>query len=262
MLETASPRMSLEDCSSGVYRIEGSGNNIKVIVNRQSAVFRAFKNPLFLLGMLRLEAQTLSENSDAQSLITKRNKVWEEFVDSHSTTRDVKRISFNDTLPNHLANLRNTIMREFSERFQFTALSILSPFLTNAYRVLPYTVYAIRGYGNLLKHVVSKQNGYHAILNPDSGQISSIREELDDDTLMIIRERPNVPKSTAASYAKAWVDLFVEVKHERVGIYEAELEMLWDLEDQSLVTMNQILSYAKRRRIALEVTKYTGDDTV
>ncbi len=261
VLDTASPRMALEDCDTGVYRIEGSGDETKVIVNRQSAVFRAFKNPLFLLGMLRLEAQTLSGHSEAQRLITKRNKTWEQFVDSHSINRDIKRIGSNDTLPNNLVKLRSSIMGEFSERFQFTALSILWPHLINAYRILPYTVYVARGYGQLLKHVVSQQSGYHAILNPDPGQVHQILEARDGGALVIIRERSDVPKLTAASYAKAWVDLFVEIRHERVGVYEEELEMLWDLEDHSLLTMNQVLSYAKRRSVAQEVAKYTGDDT-
>lgn len=250
----------LEDAGTGVYRVVGSGPGAMVAVNRNSALFRAFRNPVYLLGMLRIEARALSAHPDAQRLLSERNAEWERFVSGLSRACHAPaRARARDTLPGNLAPLRGLIESRLSGRFQFTALSILWPFLRNLYRVMTYTVYVAPGSGPAAEAIISAHDGYRALLNPDSGRVEATREALDGGAIVVIRERSGVPRSTAAAYSKAWVDLYAETKRECSGVYESELDMFWDLDNYGLMSEDEVLRFAKRRKLAAEIGRYLGD---
>jgi len=249
----------LEDADSGVYRVVGSGANAVIAVNRNSGLFRAFRNPVYLLGMLRIEARALSGHPDAQRLLSDRNREWEGFVSERSRAGAAHgRARSRDTLPESLAELRDMITSRSSARFQFTALSILWPFLNNLYRVMTHTVYTARGAGHELKGIISGYDGYRTLLDPNSAQVRVTHDAMDGGSLVVIRERHDVPKSTAATYSKAWVDLYAEAKRGCSGVYERELEMFWDLEAYSLMSKDEVLRFAKRRKLGAEIREYLG----
>lgn len=249
----------LEDADSGVYRLVGSKEGTIIAVNQNSDVFRAFSNPIYFLRMLQLEARVMSKHPGALELLPKRNDVWEQFVSCQSRGgRGRTRERLGDTLPPGLRALRETISGQFSSRFQFTALSILHPFLKNAYRALTHTLHTAPGRGYILEGIVSGAPGYSALLNPASAQVHTAHDMLDGGDLVIIRERPDVPKSTAATYSKAWVDFYVETQNRCAGVYEDELDMLWELEGRSLVSLDEVLKSARRRKVAAAIKKYLG----
>lgn len=249
----------LEDADSGVYRVVGSGSSAMVAVNRNSALFRAFRNPVYLLGMLRIEASALSGHPDAQRLLADRNTEWERFVSERSSAGPAsRRARPRDTLPENLFELRDLIASRLSAHFQFTALSILWPFLNNLYRVMTHTVYTAHGSGPALKGIISGHDGYRTLLNPDSAQVRATHGAMDGGSLVVIRERYGVPKSTAATYFKAWVDLYAEAKRGCSGVYEGELEMFWDLEAYGLMSEDVVLRFARRRKLGSEIRGYLG----
>lgn len=247
----------IEDADSGVYRVVGSGSGAVVAVNRNSALFRAFRNPVYLLGMLRVEARALSAHPDARRLLSGRNAEWERLVSGLSLGRPAPaRARARDTLPGNLAPLRALIESRFRDRFQFTALSVLWPFLNNMYRVMTYTVYTVRGSGRPLAGIISGHDGCRTLLNPDSGQVRATHSALDGGTLVVVRERSGVPKSTAAAYSKAWVDLYAEAKRKCAGVYARELEMFWDLDDLGLVSEGEVMRFAKMCKLGAEIRGY------
>lgn len=250
----------LEDADTGVCRLVGSKEGTILAVNQNSDVFRAFSNPIYFLRMLQLEARALSRHPEALELLSKRNDVWEQFVSCQSrNSRGRTRERLGDTLPNGLRALREAITGQFSRRFQFTALSILHPFLKNAYRAMTHTLHTAPGSGYILEGIVSSTPGYSALLNPSSAQVYTAHGMLDGGDLVVIRERPDVPKSTAATYSKAWVDFYAETQHRCAGVYEDELDMLWELEGRSLVSLDEVLKFAKRRKIGTAIKKYLGE---
>lgn len=250
----------LEDADSGVCRLVGKGDGAVIAVNQNSGVFRAFSNPIYFLRMLQLEARALSGRPDALGILATMGDRWELAVSASPRGRGgAARDAPGDTLPRSLHGLRRAIARQFPRRFQFTALSILHPFLHNAYRAMTYTLHTTRGSGRMLEDIVSATDGYHALLNPDSGRVHTAHDILDREDLVVIRERPAVQKSTAATHSKAWVDFYAEVRDRCAGVYDDEVDMLWDLEEQSLVSLDDVLRLAKRRRIAAALKRYLGE---
>jgi len=249
----------LEEADSGVYRLVGGGDGTIIAVNQNSDVFRAFSNPIYFLRMLQLEARELSGHPEALALLAKRNDAWERFVADQTRGGGMPRERPGDTLPNGLRSLREAIAGQFSRKFQFTALSILYPFLHNAYRAMTHTLYTTPGSGYILEGIVSSTPGYRALLNPGSAQVYTAHDMLDSGDLVIIRERADVPKSTAATYSKAWVDFYAETQNRCAGVYEDELDMLWELESRSLVSLDEVLRLARRRKIGPAIRKYLGE---
>lgn len=250
----------LEDADSGVCRLVGSGDGTMIAVNQNSDVFRAFRNPIYFLRMLQLEARALSAHPEALALLPKWTSRWEQFVSGRSRGSGGRAgVRHRDTLPWDLDGLRGAIRRRFHGRFQFTALSILHPFLQNAYRIMTYTLHTTPGSGYLIDSIVSKTPGYTPLLNPVSGQVDTAHDTLDHGDLVIIRESAHVPKSTAATYSKAWVDFYAEVRDRCAGVYESEVDMLWELEGSSLVSLEEVMRIAKRRKFGTAIKKYVSE---
>jgi len=250
----------LEDADSGVCRLVGSGDGAMIAVNQNSDAFRAFRNPIYFLRLLQLEARELSAHPGALALLPKWSARWAEFVSGRSRDNGAKAsVRHRDTLPGSLEGLRGAIKGRFSGRFQFTGLSILYPHLHNAYRALTHTLHTTPGSGYLLEGIVSGTRGYTALLNPGSAQVHTAHDMLDRGDLVVIRERPAVPKSTAAAYSKAWVDFYAEVRAGCAGVYESEVDMLWELEGRSLVSLDEVLRIARRQKIGPAVKKYLGE---
>ncbi len=250
--------MRMENADSGVYRIERRGDVTEILVNRQSGTFRAFRNPLLLLIMLRLEVETMPRNGVMPGHVQERNAAWESHLAGVLAPRARKTRTRNlETLHGDLAGLQSHL-GEFPHKMQFTGLSTLTEYLHYAYNKMVYTVYTIKGAGGQLERAIRGHGEFDVLRNPTRAQFEAVFE-LSRKNVIAIREYAKVPNSIVAPLEKSWVDLYFEVKRKKMVQYEAELEMIKDLVHENQVSRGRIIAFARTRKIDAAVSKYLGD---
>ncbi|MDD9813300.1 MAG: ATP-binding protein [Thaumarchaeota archaeon] len=251
------PNIRLEDGGSGLYRIEENDGAKEIVVNRQSEVFRAFRNPLHLLVMIQADAEIFSENPQARRDIEVRNSKWERRISNLVNAKPkISSLRNEDMLVGELRGLCDHIVKKYHYKFQFTALSTLATYLNQTYRKIAYTVYTVNGYGDSLAGMIRNHGEFDALLEPTYPQLSTAFGMVENKDIVVIREYASIPKSVVATFDKSWVDLFVEVKKKRMRNYEVELEMVEGLLNLDMVTRSKILAWAKRRKVNEAVEKY------
>ena len=148
--------VAFEGIKEGIYQINCSGNKAKVTISKDSDAFKTFKNPLFLLGMIRIEAELVASNpSKYADFVVERNKRWVEFVGKSLPKQEVRNGRMNErivprsnySLEAELVELHDHIRGKFVHDFQFTGLSTLFPFLQNAYSKIIYNIQTVKGRG-------------------------------------------------------------------------------------------------------------------
>lgn len=258
--------MSLDDLESGIYEVERRNNVTKIIVNKNSGVFRAFRNPLFFLMMIRLEVEKALGDESLIEFVRTRNEKWEQYISKLAGVkmdRTTMRHTQDSMQSYDLEEIRKYVSNAFSQKFQFTAMSTLSMHLHNAYNKMVYTVYTEDGAGYVLKEVLeemqSEYQGCVVLLKPNKTQLDSTLKMTSMNKIIVIREYTSVPSSNTATPEKSWVDLYFEVTRKGLWLYESELKMVRSLISEKLVNEEKIKAYAKRRRIDKDVSDYIED---
>ncbi len=250
------PGLRLEDGGSGLYRLEKHGEQLEIVVNRQSKVFQAFKNPLHLLVMIQAEVETFFHDPDMGDFIEARNIKWENRIDKLANGAPRGRLQNIDLLSAELRHVCKYMLEHGAHRFQFTALSTLTEFLNQAYRRHVYTVYTTRGDSQGLESMISKHGECFPLTEPTYPQLSTAMDAMGDKSIIIIREYANIPNSIVASLEKSWVDLFFETTKKGIQFYKKELEMVEALLNSEMATKERIMSWAKRRKIETVIGEY------
>ena len=255
----------------------GSGKPCRVTINGKSPVFRAASNPLFLVGMIRAEAEVLASDGGAGSgmadMVKKRNGLWCRFARDWSPRSALPRRPDFPTrrrrprqLPGYglaaeLVDLHDFVAERFADPFQFTALSTLSGFLHNAYARLPYHLVTERGFGEQLYGLVDGHWGddFVALFNPGEAEARTAMDVSDKSQFVIVREFARPASGTWAEPAKAWLDLAAECRKGWMAGYRQELAgILEGLLERGLVEEDRIRSAAKNRRMSKVVDDCMG----
>jgi len=251
------PNIRLEDGGSGLYRMEEKGNGREIVVNRQSEVFRAFRNPLHLLVMIHAEADLFSGDPQTRRNVEVRNGRWERRISNLVNARPKNPSLRNeDMLVADLRELCGHLVKKYHQRFQFTALSTLATYLNQVYRKVAYTVYTVKGSGEHLVDKIQNHGGFAPILDPTYPQLATAFRMVENKDIVVIREYASIPKSIVATFDKSWVDLFVEATSKGMLQYKMELEMVEGLLNMEMVTEDKLLAWAKRRNVAERVKEY------
>ncbi len=261
--------LEFQDTDKGVYQINHSHDKIKITVNRSSSVFGIFKNPLFLLGLIRIESELINENPKYVNFINDRNKKWNEFVTKYSPKPEIKKNRTEEKIvpiPNYsldssLLDLHGYLKEGFEHDFQFTGLSTLSPFLHNAYSKIIYNIQTITGAGQELLEAVSDfTEKTTVLLDPNPIQTETALQISKDNRFIIIREYAERLSTTWAIPEKAWLDLYVEVNTHKITMYNDELIMILDdLLGNRLVNTKKLRSLARHRKLSSQIETYIGD---
>lgn len=245
-----------------------------ITINRKSPVFMAASNPLFLVGMIRAEAEMLaSAGVDARGMadmVKRRNRLWCKFAMDWSAplrrgefvTRRRRRAAIPGYgLVSELVEMHDLVCEKFADPFQFTALSTLARFLHNEYARVPYHVFTERGRGERLCDLLRKHGGgeFVVLLNPGAVEARTAMDVSDKDRFIVVREFAGPASGTWASPAKAWLDLASECKKAWMAGYRDELAgILERLLEDSLVEISAIRSAAKNRRMVGIVNECVG----
>lgn len=264
--------MEFHDGSSDLYTIskKEEDSSYRIQINRSSPVFKAFKNPLFLIGLIKIEAKLVMKNPlEFKEFLRERNEKWNEFVTNWSPhTKDkqsrITRESQTSSLPNYsltdeLVDLHDFLKDTFPQSFQFTGLSTLSPFLHNAYSIMIYNIQTTNGSGLELRDVIRGRvgNKFEILLEPDHKALKTVTELSNVKKIIIIREYAEKITSTWSGPEKSWLDLFTEVLKKKLYLYNDELDNILDeLFAMNLINTSKFKSIAKHRKIFDDVESY------
>lgn len=247
------------DSQNTLYEAESGPGKTRITVNASSRMFEAFRNPLLLLGLIKIEAEVFGRMGPSTHAIAERNRLWTEFVDAFLPAEKApatKRLGPRQepvplphyTLQPELVDLHDHLRETFPHRFQFTGLSTLAPFLHNAHRTLAYGIQAETGTGQELLEAITSHGKDHAVLlDPGPELLPAYLERTGDPFVLVIREHSERLAYTLASPEKAWLDLSIEAER-GAAPYEGELVyILDDLLERGLVRPPKLASLARRR---------------
>ncbi len=250
-----------------LYDISRTSDGYKITVNRKNSLFEAVGNPLFLIGLIGLEAKhILPEFEKYDEFLKKRNASWSKFIQKWSDKkkkpkRKPEAIPMREYhLADNLIDLHDYLSEKFEFDFQFTGLSTLSSYLHNAYNKIPYNIETGTGTGQLLHDVIMGFAGkkFSVIINPKGRDVKAMMGYSDKTKFIIIRESAKRLTATLASPKKAWIDLLVELKRGTMPISRNELANILDyLLTRKLVRKKDIYSEARHRN-QLDVVKEFG----
>ena len=255
----------------------GVGSPYRITINRKSPVFRAVSNPLFLVGMIRAEAEVLASAGDGAgdmaNMARRRNALWCKFAKDWSAPgaprrredfvtrrRRARRIP-GYGLASELVEMHDVICEKFGDPFQFTALSTLARFAHNEYAWMPYHVFTERFRGERLHDFVQSHWGgeFVALLNPGEAEVRTAMDVSGKDRFIVVKEFASPATGTWAGPAKAWLDLAAECRRPWMSAYREELAgILGRLIEDGLVEPAKIRSAAKSRRMAGIVDECIG----
>ena len=256
---------SFEFDDSTAFRIERDGAELRVGIGRKSGVFRLFKNPLFFIALIRIEAELAAEGQPYQDFVERRNRMLEQFIADRLPKLQSGGRARRDTVPlpgytlqSELVGLHDHLQENFEHGFQFTGLSTLAPFLQNAYGVMVYSIHTINGAGqSLLESIADHTEEFVVLLNPKRRAFETLLKATTSSMFIAVREYEEVPTPIWAGPEKAWLDLYFEVTRDIIPIYQDELiTILGDLLDRGLAKPAKIRSLARRRRILDEINAY------
>lgn len=260
-----------------ISRPEQGGALYRITINRKSPVFRTAANPLFLVGMIRAEADLLASDNGGwggmADMVKKRNSLWCKFARDWSppaassrrpdfpTRRGRPPLIPGYGLAAELVEVHDFVNERFGDPFQFTALSTLAGFLHNAYARMPYHLVTEKGRGERLHDLVGGHWGdeFTVLLNPGEIEARTAMSVSDKVQFIIVREFARPVSGTWADPAKAWLDLAAECRKGWMAGYRQELAgILEGLLERGLVEEGRIRSAAKNRRMAKVVDDCMG----
>ena len=257
---------SFEFDDSAACRMERAGAGLRIGIGRKSGTFRLFKNPLFLIALIRIEAELAAEEQPYRDFVERRNKMLDQFIadrlpkpqssDGRARREAVPLPGY--VLQSELIGMHDHLQENFEHDFQFTGLSTLAPFLQNAHGRMVYSIHTISGAGQSLLEMITDHSGeFTVLLNPKRREFEMLLGTTDSRRFIAVREYGERPAPAWAGPEKAWLDLYFEVTRGILPLYHDELIIiLGELLDADLVRPAKLRSLAKRRKILDEIDTY------
>lgn len=256
---------SFEFDDSAACRMERAGAGLRIGIGRKSGAFRLFKNPMFLIALIRIEAELAAEGEPYREFVERRNRMLDQFIadrlpkpQSGNRARREAIPLPGYTLQSELIELHDHLQENFEHGFQFTGLSTLAPFLQNAYGRMVYSIHTINGAGqSLLESIADHSGEFTVLLNPKRREFETLLGTISSRRFIAVREYEERPTPAWAGPEKAWLDLYFEVTRDIIPIYQDELIIiLGELLDRGLAKPAKLRSLARRRRILDEINTY------
>ncbi len=255
-----------------LYDLQRVDEGYKIKINRKSPIFGIVGNPLFLIGMIELEAKSiLAEPEKYKIFLKERNVMWNKFVKDWTETREKtprqksKEMTLlaNYSIVDVLQGLHEFLIEKFEFDFQFTALSTLEPYLQNAYNKMIYNIEVSKGAGQYLYDIITEHKSNSTILlNPSTKDIKNALEYSEKKQFIVIREYSTVSKDTWASPEKAWLDLLGETSRGGHYIRHDELANILDqLIENNLASQDKLETLARHKNMSKKLKDYLGGAT-
>ena len=239
-----------------LYTVKNIDSKKTITINSNDSSFKFVKNPLFLIGMIASEVKLLSDNPDFEKFIQERNNELKEFLEKWSEKND-KKETFRDReipipdiphykLVDELIDLHDFLKENCESKFQFTALSTLTPYLHNLRGKIVYTLYTTPNKGEYVTELLSKEckDNFAIVNKPDLNSLTTLLKMPKIDRIIAVREYSVVKGSTIATPDKAFVDLIVEIYTHDIPLDNMELKrILQTMKRNGLINLEEIQRY-------------------
>lgn len=270
-IETREGTMEIEIKSlknKPLYIIESQNSRRKITINKDDEAFKFVKNPLFLIGVIASEVRLLAENPRFEELLEKRNQDINEFLIRWSEKSNKKEI-FRDReikipdIPNYkladeLIDIHEYLKEKVEFKFQFTAMSTLTPYLHNLRGKIVYTLHTTPDKGEYVVELLSQKFGENfAIVNkPDVNTIDVLFKMPNIDRIIAVREYSVIKGSTIANPEKAFVDLIVERYTYDIPIDETEIKRIFEtMRRHNLIDIDELRRYGNFVKKSAQIEK-------
>lgn len=239
----------------GLYAIHADGPGHRIEVDRNSHVFSMVRNPSSLLAMIWEEAKiALRDPSGHVEFIRQRNAAWGAFANPGPAAPAAPRAARSRKsapMSPYLDRVKSVLRAGYPHRYQFTALSVLEPFLHYAHRNQFYTVLTERRAGKRMQALLSTRVDTDLVVlhNPTREQLEFVPDVAHGTIFVVIREYANVQSSIFASYEKALLDLHYE-KGRGLPIGQHEIEMLVEaLRAEGMISVEKLRRMARHKNL-------------
>lgn len=264
--DNVSIEIELSDEVDSLYELRKSGSTLTAFINRNNEVFKVMKNPIFLIGLISIEAKLAAQNPDKyKEFLYNRNFLWSKFVKDwlpKASKQKRDRVPKIEEIPHYsisddLVDLYNFLNDRFEGGFDFTALSTLLPYLQNAPGKIIYTLYTQPGGGEQLRDLIIysynknfEQNQFVALFDPRIAELETALSISEKRKFIVIREYSEKMTRSWTVPERAWVDLFIEIHKNKIPISTEELSIILEnLIDSDLVNINKLRAIAKRHKM-------------
>ena len=256
-----------------LYIIEKQNSKIKVTINKDDEAFGFVKNPLFLIGIIASEIKLIGENPNFEKLIEKRNYDIKEFLNTWSEKSNKKEI-FRErevkipNIPNYkltdeLVEVHDYLKENFGFKFQFTALSTLTPYLHNLRGKIIYTLYTEPEKGEYLSELLAEKfhEKFTIIYAPDKKALDVFLKMPATERIISIREYAVIRGSTIAAPEKAFLDLVNETHSHDGPLDNSELRRIFaTMKRSTLINYENLQTYANFIKKSELVKKILGSE--
>lgn len=213
---------------------------------------------MFLIGIIASEIKLLGENPNFEKLLEKRNQDIKGFLNTWSEKSNKKEI-FRDrevgipNIPNYkltdeLIEVHDHLKENFGFKFQFTALTTLTPYLHNLRGKLTYTLYTEPAKGEYLAELLAdKFHQKFDVIHASDRKVLGIFLKMPTARRVIaIREYAVIRGSTIATPEKAFLDLVNETHSHHGQLDELELRRMFaTMKRSNLIDYENLQTYAK-----------------
>ena len=154
-------------------------------------------------------------------------------------------------LADELVAIHEFLEENYYYKFQFTALSTLTPYLHNLRGQLVYTLHTQPARGEYLVDMLSEfDKAFTIVSEPDSKSLYTLLKMPNIDRIIAIREYAVIKGPTIAMPEKAFVDLVVDVHTHNTPLDDMELRRMLQT-----MRMYGLIDYDELRRCGNFVKK-------
>ncbi len=257
-----------------LYIIEKHDSKIRVTINKDNEAFVFVKNPLYLIGVIASEIRLLGKDPNFEMLLKKRNQDVREFLNTWSKKEIKKEVSRNREveiphIPNYgladeLIEVHDYLKENFGYKFQFTALSTLTPYLHNLRGKLIYTLYTEPSRGEYLSDVLADrfESGFTIIHAPDRKALDMFLKMSATERIIVIREYAVIRGATIAAPEKAFLDLINETHGHGGQLDLQELKRMFAaMKRSNLINSENLQTCAKFLKKSELLEQILGDES-
>lgn len=238
------------------YMMDNPGRHVDI--NTASPVFGLARNPIFLAGMIAVEADLADKDPGVRKFLNARNEKLEALAKKFSSGTRVSGVKKEpDLQPSGYGIAKDlAIMYDFlkgvrSDRFQFTALSTLTPYMHYLRNRMVYALYVRAGDADDVADLLRGEFDQFAfIVDPDAGAMRAILSVPNANMIMVVRGYGSLRGPEVAGPEKALVDLLSECKTYGLPLDSTDLRRIFKSMDA-----RGLLNVAKLRTCARAVKR-------
>lgn len=246
------------DAGGPPYERHAADGGVRYVINRRSPVFGVAKNPLYVVALVGadLRASGAGAAGGGAPALREQHAAWASIVDGLARGRAPRAAKPEPaaggySLSENLTGLLSVLEECYFDKFEFTGLSTLAPYTSNALASPVYSLYTERKHGEYLCDVIMDFcTGYVPLFNPDGRDIDMWRYASGDKRLVAVREYSAGELSgPVAPPAKAWMDLVREVRLHHMPYMEDDLAAILNaLKSLQMLSLRDLDVIARRRK--------------